>query len=136
MYGLFDIYPLAKVLTKESGIPHFNFGIPLTSQPFYRPYFGLAENLTSWTKLEKLGFPVRMSFYAGIAYMKQSVLMGLTPGATATSAQFSSALRGDRVLKPMYGVEVPVSALISKIGKKSSSNSKSGNSSNSNGGGQ
>ena len=39
LYGLFDIYPTAKWKTKESWVPHFNLGIPLTSQPFYRPYF-------------------------------------------------------------------------------------------------
>jgi hypothetical protein len=131
MYGLFDIYPLAKWKTKETWVPHFNFGIPLTSQPFYRPYFGLAENFTSWTTLEKHGFPFRMSFYAGVVYMKQSLLNGLAVGSTATQAQFSSALVTDRALKPLFGIEVPVSALIDKIGKKSSnSNSKnSGNSS-------
>ncbi len=130
-YGLFDIYLTAKWKTKESWVPHFNFGIPLTSQPFYRPYFGLAENFTSWTTLEKHGFPFRMSFYAGVVDMKQSLLKGLSVGSTATSGQFSSALVTDRALKPLFGVEVPVSALIDKIGKKSSnSNSKnSGNSS-------
>lgn len=130
-YGLFDIYPLAKWKTKETWVPHFNFGIPLTSQPFYRPYFGLAENFTSWTTLEKHGFPFRMSFYAGVVDMKQSLLKGLSVGSTATQTQFSSALLTDRALKPLFGIEVPVSALIDKIGKKSSS-SNSTNSGNSN----
>ena len=130
-YGLFDIYPFAKWKTKETWIPHFNFGIPLTSQPLYRPYFGLAENFTSWTTLEKHGFPFRMSFYAGVVDMKQSLLKGLSVGSTATQAQFSSALVTDRALKPLFGIEVPVSALIDKIGKKGS-NTNSKNTGNSN----
>lgn len=129
-YGLFDIYLAAYWKTKDTWIPHFNFGIPLTSQPFYRPYFGVAENFTGWTTLEKHGFPFRMSFYAGIVDMKQSLLIGLAPGSSATPGQFSSALVRDRALKPLFGVEVPVSALIGKIGKKSS-NSNSKNSGNS-----
>jgi hypothetical protein len=126
LYGLFDIYPTAEWKTKESWVPHFNLGIPLTSQPFYRPYFGVAENFTGWTTLEKHGFPFRMSFYVGIVDMKQSLLKGLAPGSSATQGQFSSALVSDRALKPLFGVEVPVSALISKVGQKSSNSKNSG----------
>jgi hypothetical protein len=109
LYGLADIYPLAFWKSKESWVPHFNLGIPVTSQPFHRPYFGVAENLTSWTNAEKVGFPLRINFFGGIAYMKQSIVKAV-PGSSTT------VLGSDRVIKPMWGIEVPVSSIVSKIG--------------------
>jgi hypothetical protein len=133
LYAFVDFYPLAVVQhftnwsktaylpSKESWVPHFNFGIPVTSQPFYRPYFGLSENLTSWWA-ESHGFPLRISFFAGLVDMKQKLLIA-QPGGEVS-------LKPDRALKPLYGIEVPISSLVSKIsgGKSGSKQGPSGGS--------
>lgn len=112
-YALVDIYPLAMVQhftnwsaiaymsSKETWVPHFNFGIPVASQPFHRPLFGIAENLTTWTKLEKLGFPLRINAFVGWVCLKQQT--------NITGTQY------DRAWKPTYGIEVPILSLASKI---------------------
>jgi hypothetical protein len=128
LYALVDIYPLAMVQhftnwspiaympSKESWLPHFNFGIPVANQPFHRPIFAIAENLTTWTRLEKLGFPIRINAFAGLVCLKQQI--------NSTGSQY------DRAWKPAFGIEVPVSALASKIssslGGSSSKSSSSG----------
>jgi hypothetical protein len=116
LYALFDIYyPWSNWATKDSIFPHITAGIPVAGQPFYRPEVGLAENLTGWTTLEKLGFPVRMSFFAGLVYMKTTTVQG----SPTTAAELTTNSKSKRVWKPIFGVEVPVSSLISKIGSGS-----------------
>jgi hypothetical protein len=117
LYALFDIYPGAKLVTKSSFWPHFTAGLPVTGRVFYRPEFGISENLTGWNGLEKRGFPVPMSFFVGLVDMKTTSIRG-TP-TTATQLAADSVTR--RVLKPIFGIEVPVSSLISKVGKSSKS---------------
>lgn len=127
LYALVDIYPLAMVQhftnwspiaympSKESWLPHFNFGIPVANQPFHRPIFGIVENLTMWTKLEKLGFPIQINAFAGLVCLKQQI--------NSTGSQY------DRAWKPAFGIEVPVSALASKISSSlGGGSSKSGSS--------
>jgi hypothetical protein len=109
--ALVDIYPFAYWIPKEGWPPHLNFGIPIANQPFHRPYFGIAENLTTWTHLEKAGFPIRINAFAGIVYAKQQ--LGVTNGVVTT----------DRAIKVVFGIEVPISALASKLGLSSSSSS-------------
>ena len=95
----------------------------MTSQSLYRPYFGMAENLTGWTHLKKaLSLPVSVNFFAGMVYMKTQYIVG----SPQTAAEFSSDLHWHRVWKPMFGIEVPVSAMASKLGGKSSSKNASG----------
>jgi hypothetical protein len=125
LYALVDLYPLAIIQhfadwswtaympSKESWLPHFNFGIPIASQPFHRPSFAIAENLTTWTKAEKYGFPIRINAFVGIVSMKQQI--------NATGTKY------DRAWKPICGIEVPVSSLVSKLSSSlSGSGSKSG----------
>lgn len=115
LYGMFDIFPAAKWLPKESYVPHFVVGLPVTSRSLYRPYFGLAENLTGWTRLQKkLGIPVGVNFFAGEVYMKINVLTG----SPTTQAEFNSDLKQTRVWKTVFGIEVPISSIASKIGGK------------------
>jgi hypothetical protein len=121
LYALFDIYPWAKWVTKDSAAPHLSLGLPVTGQTFYRPAFGLSENLTGWNFLGR-SFPVPMSFFAGVAYMKTTSVQG-TP---TTAAQLAVDSTTKRVLKPIFGIEVPVSALISKVGKGNKSNASNG----------
>jgi hypothetical protein len=119
VYALVDIFPFAYLVPKESIVPHFVTGIPLTSQSFYRPYFGVAENLTGWTTLQKkLGLPVAINFIAGMTYMKTQEIVGMPP---TTQAEFNSQLQMHRVWKPIFGIEVPVSSVLSKIGGKGGS---------------
>jgi hypothetical protein len=45
-FGDFYIFQwLSKSPAAFSNLPHFNLGIPITSQVFHRPYVGMAENL-------------------------------------------------------------------------------------------
>lgn len=122
LYALFDVYPLAKWVTKDSGIPHFTAGLPVAGQTLYRPSAGMAINVTGWTHLERLGFPVKMSLFANIVNMKITRVMGMP----TTSAQLAADSKTARVWKPIYGIEVPVSALISKVGKGSQSKTTNG----------
>jgi hypothetical protein len=103
VYAFLDLYPFF-ISTPKSGLPpHFLVGLPITSSVFHRPLFGASENVSSWTGLERLGFP-RISLFGGVVYMQQQVLTA------------SGSLVTDRALKPVYGVELSVSSLISKIG--------------------
>jgi hypothetical protein len=113
MYAMLDLYPGFWWWNKESGAPHFAVGLPVTSQVFHRPFFGVAENFTSWTGLQKHGFPLQMSVFGGVVYMQ-----------TKYPAGQPVVLQATRVVKPMFGVELSVSALVGKIGGKGGSASK------------
>jgi hypothetical protein len=117
IYAMFDIYLLAYWKSKESAWPHLNAGLPVTGKTFYRPYFGAAENLTRLTHIDRYGFPVRIDFFAGIVYMKEFQLTQFNVGDSVLPSKFGPALKPTRVIKPIFGIEVPVGALISKIGK-------------------
>jgi hypothetical protein len=126
LYAFLDLFPLAYFQPKQSAIPHINMGVPLTSKSLYRPYFGLSEDITSWTGLQKLmQLPTSIAFFAGMVFMKTQELNG----SPTTQEQFTSDLGYHHVWKPMFGIEVPVGALASKIGKGGSS----GKSANANG---
>jgi Putative Ig domain len=116
VYALLDLFPFFLVSPKNGLPPHFVVGLPVTSQVFHRPIFGVSENISSWTGLERLGFP-QMSLFGGVVYMKQQLL-------TSTGT-----LVPDRATKAVFGVEVSVSSLVGKIGsaaKGASSKSGSG----------
>ena len=118
-YAFADFYPFGYFVPKESFVPHFNVGVPVTSKSLYRPYFGLSENLTGWTHLEKsLSLPVAINFFAGACYMKTETLGGASP---TTQAAFTADLKWHRVWKPIFGFEIPVSSITSKFGSKSKS---------------
>jgi hypothetical protein len=118
LYALFDFFPAARRQPKDGIIPHLNVGLPLTSQSFYRPYFGVAENLTGWTTAQRnFSLPVGVNFYVGMIYMKTNYLIG----SPTTQAEFNTALKPTRVWKVVYGIEVPIGSMVSKIGSKGSS---------------
>jgi hypothetical protein len=105
LYAIFDLLPFAKWYGKDDFAPRLNVGLPVTGKTFYRPYFGLSENLTGrWRS-----FPVQLNVFAGVVYMKQSIAVPGVGGSSPT-------LQTDRVLKGLYGIEVPISSIISKIG--------------------
>ena len=133
-YAFLDLYLLAAKASKDSGVPHINLGVPVSSKVLYRPYFGLAENLTGWSGLQqKLQLPTSISFFAGMCWMKTQQLVGPTP---TSQSDFNSELSYHRVWKPMFGVEVSISSLASKLGGKSSKNSNGKSSTSSGSGGQ
>jgi hypothetical protein len=116
-YALFDLYPFAKVVTKDSGIPHFAVGLPLTGQTFYRPFFGMSENLTGWNGFQQWSGLPSLNFFAGIVYMKTSVVTG----SPANPAELTTDQHSVRVVKALFGVEVSVKSLINKVGKPKNS---------------
>jgi hypothetical protein len=134
LYALVDLYPLAFLQhftnwsaiaympSKESWVPHFNFGIPVASQPFHRPMAGLVENLTTWTKAEKYGFPLRINGFVGLVALKQQI--------------DPTGMKYDRAWKPIYGFEVPVASLVSKLSSAISGGGGGGSKSGSGGRGQ
>jgi hypothetical protein len=114
VYAFLDIYPLAHCFDKRSAAPHFSIGLPITSQSLYRPFFGAAENFTNWTGLRRRGFPLEMSVFAGVVYMRVQVPTQITSGGTT-----STILTRTRTVKPLFGVELSVTDLASKLGGKS-----------------
>jgi hypothetical protein len=73
-----------------------------------------------------LQLPTGINFFAGMTYMKTQQLVGSAP---TTQTQFNNELSYHRVWKPMFGIEVPVGALASKLGGKGGSkNANSGSS--------
>jgi hypothetical protein len=107
-YAFLDLYPFAAVANKTSYAPHFSVGIPITGKPLYRPFFGLSENVTGWRWLQQRNFPFQMSALAGVVLMNQQIVVGNPNGS-------GLLIRHSRVLKPMYGVEISIGTLISKI---------------------
>jgi hypothetical protein len=120
-YAMLDLYWAGKWHPKDYPVPHPFVGLPVTGQTFYRPAFGLSETITGWHDLQrKLSLPIGLNFFAGVVIMKTSSLAG-TP---TTSAEFSSDLKHPRVWKGVFGFEVPISSMASKLGKKSSTSAK------------
>jgi len=145
-YFLFDAYPFANWYPKETWLlPHFNIGVPLSSQVLYRPYAGTAFNLSH--PFERKGFPLSISFMSGIVYMKQYVCtaacvaafastynptgMTVIPGVPYTTAYPTTgplpAPSLDRAIKGLFGFEVSISGITSKM--KGASGSAGGSSS-------
>jgi hypothetical protein len=123
-YAFLDIYPfqpLAEAPASLTSIPHFNLGVPITSQSLHRPYVGVAENLGFLTKKIKLNIP--LAVFAGPVFMKQQIFVPSLSG-----------LKWDHAIKMMYGIELPISA-ITKYMKGGSGSSSGGKSGSPNGGG-
>jgi hypothetical protein len=119
--GMLNFYPFAAIADKNSYFPSIAAGIPVTGKVFYRPYFGLAENFTGSRLFGWL--PVPLNFFAGMMWMNQEVTRAVHPGALE--------ITHSRVWKPAFGIELPVSALVSKIaslGTKSGSSPAQGGS--------
>jgi hypothetical protein len=79
----------------------------------HRPYIGAAINVTGW--LRERGFPFDLNVFDGVVFMKQQVFV--QPTATIPTG----SLKWDWARKNIFGVEIPVSAITSKLTKKSGS---------------
>jgi hypothetical protein len=53
--------------------------------------------------------------YGGCTFMKQTKLTGIAEGTVTTPDAFKAASKTDWAKKPLYGIEVPVSAIVDKI---------------------
>ncbi len=131
LYGMVDIYPFAFAVDKNDWAPHFNVGVPITSQSLYRPYFGAAWSIGGLlTRLfrpnKQISLPVDINAFGGMVWMKTQIVIG-TP---TTPSELTADLHSTRVWKPAFGIEVPISSIASKIkgaaGKNSNGSSKSG----------
>jgi hypothetical protein len=124
---MLDLYPFSPLVGKNEWAPHFNLGVPITSQSLYRPYFGLAESVGGLVSLlpvvkRPIKLPMNINVFAGMVWMKTTYV---TDDPTS-SAQLASNSHPTRVWKPVFGIEVPVSAIASKIkgaGSKSTNGS-------------
>jgi hypothetical protein len=115
-YGMLDLYPFAPLAAKNDWAPHFNVGVPLTSNSLYRPYFGMAESvgglLTRISGQKKqVSLPLDINVFAGVTWMKTKIVTDNPTTATA----LTSDLKNTRVWKGVFGIEVPVSSIASKI---------------------
>jgi hypothetical protein len=116
LYGVLDLYPFAKWAPKDSFLLHLMVGLPVSGKPFYMPFYGIGANITGRWK----NFPIPLGVFWGVIDLKET--FNLTPAGAA--AVF---VKG-RELKGVWGVEVPLSSIVSKIkGAKSSSSSTSNN---------
>jgi len=115
-YGMLDLYPFFLKTDKNDWAPHFNVGVPITSQSFYRPYFGLAESVggvlsrIAGTK-KPFQLPVNINVFAGMVWMKTTYVSD----NPTTNSDLTSDSHATRVWKPIFGIEVPVSSIASKI---------------------
>jgi hypothetical protein len=123
LYGMLDIYWTARWHPKDYPILHPFVGLPVSGQTFYRPAFGMAQPINGLKILHhKISLPISVNAFAGMVYMRTSYLVG-TP---TTQAAFNTDLKPTRVWKPVFGIEVPISSMASKLGKKSSTAGKGG----------
>jgi hypothetical protein len=114
VYAFLDIYPLAHCFDKRSAAFHFAVGVPIANQSLYRPFFGAAENFTNWTGLRRRGFPLELSVFAGVVDMRIQVPTQMTSGGATMTV-----LTKTRTVKALYGIELSVTDLASKLGAKS-----------------
>jgi hypothetical protein len=123
-YALLDLYPFAQIAAKDDWAPHFNLGVPVTSKSLYRPYFGMAESigglLTHIFRPERqISLPVGINVFAGMTWMKTQIVSG----NPTTPSELTANEHWTHVWKPVFGIEVPVSSIASKIKGAGSKNS-------------
>jgi len=116
LYAMLDLYPFAYAAAKDDWEPHFNLGVPITSQSLYRPYFGMAESIGGlltrvFRPRRQLGLPVGLNVFAGMTWMKTQIVIG----NPTTPNSLTADLHSTHVWKPVYGIEVPISSIASKI---------------------
>jgi hypothetical protein len=89
--------------------PYFQIGLPLSGSAFHLPYAGIAQPLPFTKKF------VPLSIYGGIGFMRQLKPNTLTLGQTTTAVVFAQDIQPDWPAKFIYGIEVPVGPIVSKI---------------------
>jgi len=110
LYAVVDINPFAHVWSMLKG-PYLQAGLPLSGAAFHLPYVGLAQPVPGLSRI----FPVSFSVYGGVVFMKQTFPKTLAIGQTVSTSAFNADLTTDRAVKPLWGIEVPIGAIASKI---------------------
>jgi hypothetical protein len=105
-YGFVNLYPFSRFGSKTSAYPSLVGGIPVTGQVFYQPFVGLSEDVTGWAAGKKW-LPLQINLVAGLVFLKQQEALA--------NAQGTLQVEHNYVRKFMFGIEVPVSSLASKI---------------------
>jgi hypothetical protein len=110
LIAVVDMNPFACKWSMNKG-PYIQAGVPLTGAAFHLPYVGLAQPIPGLGKI----FPISFSIFGGVMFMKQTFPTSLAVGQTATTAAFNANLVTDRAIKGVFGIEVPLGAIISKV---------------------
>jgi hypothetical protein len=108
LIGTFDFSPWAYKLPMNK-YPYLQIGLPLSGSAFHLPYCGVSLP----TQFTKKWIP--LSVYGGVGFMKQTFPKTLAVGATSNTAAFNADLTSDWAVKAIYGIEVPVSSIISAV---------------------
>jgi hypothetical protein len=117
IYAFFDLgYDLQN---KGLRWPHLDVGIPVTGQPFYRPFIGVGEWLTPLFGLDKTKFPLKLGAFAGVVFAKDYSPTTLTVGSTATPGDLAADLRSHRTAKFLFGLDFSVTELVGRVKPKS-----------------
>jgi hypothetical protein len=110
LYATFDYSPWAtKCPMTAWHCVYFQGGLPLSGAVLHMPYVGIAWPIPGMNKF------LPLSLYGGYTFMKQTKLNGMPVGSVTTPDVFAAASKTDWAKKPLYGVEVSVSAIVSKI---------------------
>jgi len=110
LYAVVDINLFARVWSMSKG-PYFQTGLPLSGSAFHLPYVGIAQPIPVLQKL----FPIPFSVYGGVGFMEQTFPRTLSIGQTVSTSAFTSDLTTDRAVKAVWGIEVPLGSIVSKI---------------------
>jgi hypothetical protein len=105
LIGTFDLSPWDSM----DKYPYFQIGLPLSGSAFHMPYVGLSQPLRFTKKF------LPLSIYGGVAFMRQLKSNTLQIGQTTTAVAFNQDVQPDWPRKVVYGIEVPVSSIISKV---------------------
>jgi hypothetical protein len=113
-YVFGDFVPFAHLRPSDWYYPHIVAGLPINGQPLHSPFAGLSQPIPLVEKY--FSFP--LSVFGGVVFMRERIPATLTVGQTADTATFNADLHTHWVRKRMFGVELPVLQLISKIKPK------------------
>jgi len=108
IYGTFDFSPWAASCPMTK-CPYVQVGLPLSGAVLHLPYTGIAWGLPFTASF------LQMSAYGGVGFMRQTKLNGIAAGSTTTQTLFNAAQQTDWPRKAIFGVEVSVSSIVSKI---------------------
>jgi hypothetical protein len=99
--------------------PHLDVGIPVTGQPFYRPFVGVGEWLTPLFGLDKAKFPLKIGAFAGFVIAKDYSPRTLTIGSVATPGDLAADLQAHRTARFLFGLDFSVTELVGRVKPKS-----------------